>query len=280
LFSVKREQLAGMNQHYKKYSLDYFLDAQENIGFQNIEFWLGVPHFWLDSMSYSDCKDIKKKFSKRGLKIVSTTSPSIDYQYQYAALEKWYFEKSFKYFSNGIKATSEFGAGIMTVNSGWGYLNEDFETSFKRSKEMISKLCDVAKAEGIILALESLTSIETNIVNNIATTKRMFDEINHPSLKIMVDTVATSFAGEKITDWFKEFDNDLVHMHFIDGNYLSYSHLVWGDGEYSLEKQIQYLNENKYEGYLVQEIDDEIYLEDPVSADKKNMKKLLEFVKN
>ena len=48
LATVKREQIAGMNIHYLNYSLDYFLDAQQRIGFKTIELWCGAPHVWLE----------------------------------------------------------------------------------------------------------------------------------------------------------------------------------------------------------------------------------------
>lgn len=58
---LNREQIAGMNIHYLFYSLDYFLDAQKELGFKTIELWGGAPHFYLDSMTYQDCKEVKKK---------------------------------------------------------------------------------------------------------------------------------------------------------------------------------------------------------------------------
>jgi hypothetical protein len=145
---IGKRQFAGMNQHYRKFPLDYFLDAQQRVGFQNIELWLGVPHFWLDSVSYDDCKVVRKKVKDRGLQVVSVTSPSMAYQYQYSPREESHRERSFKYFSNGIKVAAELGAGIMTVNSGWGYLNGDAREAFERAKDMISRLCDVAAAQG------------------------------------------------------------------------------------------------------------------------------------
>lgn len=45
---IQRRQAAVMNQHYQRYSLDYFLDAQQRIGFTSIELWCGAQHFWLD----------------------------------------------------------------------------------------------------------------------------------------------------------------------------------------------------------------------------------------
>jgi protein FrlC len=277
---IEKKQFAGMNQHYKRFPLEYFLDAQQRVGFQNIELWLGVPHFWLDSISYDDCKVVRKKVKDRGLQVVSVTSPSLGYQYQYSPREESHRERSFKYFSNGIRVTAELGAGIMTVNSGWGYLNGDFQEAFERSKAMISRLCDVAASEGVLLALESLTSLESNIVNDITTTRRMFDEIHHPALKIMIDTVATGFAGETTTQWFEVFGRDVVHMHFVDGDRRTAAHVIWGDGTYPLQEELQRLRDSGYTGYLVQEIDDARYFGDPVSADLENMRRISGCVRN
>lgn len=51
---IQRRQAAVMNQHYQRYSLDYFLDAQQRIGFTSIELWCGAQHFWLDDQHYDD----------------------------------------------------------------------------------------------------------------------------------------------------------------------------------------------------------------------------------
>jgi len=272
--SIKREQLAGMNQHYKKYSFDYFLEAQQRAGFDNIELWLGAPHFWLDSMSYSDCKAIRKKVTGYGLKIVSVTSPSIAYQYQYCSQEPYHFERSLGYFTNGIKATAELGAGIMTINSGWGYWGEESSAAFNRTIDTISRLCEIAAAEGVILALESLTTAESKIVDDVHAAKKMYETIHHPALRMMLDTVAAGYAGETASDWLAAFGKDLIHMHFIDGDGCTDAHYIWGDGKFKLESELQCLNDYNYTGYLVQEIVDEKYFYDPAAADLENMKAL------
>ena len=60
---LRREQVAGMNIHYVNYSLDYFLDAQQRLGFKTIELWCAAPHVWLDHMRYYDAKDIRRSRS-------------------------------------------------------------------------------------------------------------------------------------------------------------------------------------------------------------------------
>ena len=81
---IQRRQAAVMNQHYQRYSLDYFLDAQQRIGFTSIELWCGAQHFWLDDQHYDDVQSLLRKVQRRGLEVVSLTCPSFCFQYQYA----------------------------------------------------------------------------------------------------------------------------------------------------------------------------------------------------
>ncbi len=40
------KQLAAMNMHYARYSLDYFFDSIARLGFDRFELWGGAPHFF------------------------------------------------------------------------------------------------------------------------------------------------------------------------------------------------------------------------------------------
>ena len=124
--------------------------------------------------------------------------------------------------------------------------------------------------------MESMRNDETNIVYDIHSAKRMFDAVNHPNLKVMVDNIATGNAGETLEDWFETFGTDLVHMHFLDGD--PYLHNVWGDGNTYLEQQLETINRYHFDGYLVQEIADEKYFCNPYYADVKNMRILEKFM--
>ena len=273
---IKRRQLVAMNQHYRRFSLDYFLDCQEKVGFRNIELWCGASHFYIDAQGYEDPSSLKRKLKDRDLQIVSVTTPSIAYQYQYASQEKEILQKSFCYFRNGIQLASELEADRVVVNSGWGYLNEPSSDSWKRARDHLYMLCEYASECGIICMMESLRGDESNIVNNLQSARKMYDEVGHPSLKMMVDTIATGSAGETLEMWFETFGKELVHMHFLDGD--PYVHNIWGDGNTPLEAQLNVMNRYGYTGYLVQEVADEKYFDDPFSADVKNMRVLERFI--
>lgn len=272
MVELDRSRVAGMNIHYLFFPLDYFLDAQVEAGIENLEFWCGTPHFWLDGESFGDCRRLRRMVSERGLEIIAFTPGSTVYQYQYAAQEADQYEKSFRYFRNGIRAAAELGCRLMAVNSGWGYHNEPRENAWARSREMLGRLAVAADREGIVLALESLRPEESQLVVTLADAKRMVQEVGHSALKTMIDTTAVGVAGETVSQWFEAFGADIVHSHFVDGT--PYGHLAWGDGTRSLEEHLACFAANGYRGYLSQELTDGRYLADPRSADLDNMRRL------
>ena len=274
---INRNQIAGMNIHYLYYSLDDFLDAQKEAGFETIELWAGAPHFYLSPEGYEDVSAVKEKIEARGLKVGVFTPENCTYQYQVAAQTPILFEKSYQYFRNAIQVAKELGCPIMQINSGWGYWNEDREAAWARSREMLTRLAKDAQEAGIYLAMESLRPAESQLITTLADTKRMFDEVNHPNLKILIDTTAMSVAGESIDEWFEVFGDNIIHTHFIDSK--PEGHLIWGDGDRDLESYLQALERHGYKGLLGQEITDFSYFEDPKSHDIRNMKAFEPFIR-
>ena len=192
---IRRSQLVNMNQHYRRFSLDYFLDCQQRLGIRQIELWCGASHFWLDHEGTGDVPALKQKLLDHDVRVVSVTAPSIAYQYQYASQEPELLEYSFRYFSNAIRLAAQLGADRVVVNSGWGYTGEDESTMWNRCRDHLYRLCRVAEAEGILLVMESLRDDESNLVYDLPRAREMYRQIGHPNLKMMVDNIATGDAG-------------------------------------------------------------------------------------
>ncbi|MGN0658987.1 MAG: sugar phosphate isomerase/epimerase family protein [Emergencia sp.] len=273
---IRLEQIAGMNCHYYNYSLDYFFDSMEKAGFRTVALWGGAPHFYLDYESCSDCSRIRKAARRRNLEIKCFTASSGTYGYQMGMQPQEQRKRVYRYYLEGIRAAAELGCSMMVMNSGWGYWNEDRQTAWERSKEMILNLCDAAEKEGVTLTMESLRRAETQLCWNLAETKKMYDEVAHPALKIMIDTTAMGVAGETPEQWFEVFGSDIINTHFIDGN--PYGHLVWGDGTQPLGSWLETLRQYDYQGILGLEITARRYYQDPAAADMQNMKILSEFL--
>ena len=126
---LRREQVAGMNIHYIMWSLDYFLDAQQRLGFKTIELWASVS---------------------------SLCPENVVYPWQYAARKPLHAQRSLAYFKHGIELAEVLGAPYMSINSGWGDWDEDREEAWKRSAEHLAILADYAGEHGVTLCMESL----------------------------------------------------------------------------------------------------------------------------
>ena len=228
---------------------------------------------WLDDHGYQDPVPIKEKLDDHGLTCPVFTPENCSYGYQFAAKEPELKERCFRYFSNGIKFGHELGATILEANSGWGYWNETEEEGFKRSVEMFQRLSEVAAENDMMIACESLRPQESLIGWRIDQIKHLFDEVNHPNFKVMIDLTAMSVAGETIQQWFDTFGTEnIIHSHFQDCN--PYGHFVWGDGNRNLKQDILDMLNNGYTGKFTQELTDGKYFADPFYHDKRNMRNL------
>ncbi len=274
--ALKLEQISVMNQHYQEFSFEYFLQAQQKLGIRFIELWCGVPHVFLDNETRPNGQALKKKVGDYGLQIGSIVCPSFAYHYQFATAQAEYYDRTLSYFLNGLHLAHDLEAGVMGVNSGWGLLDEPVHDAWKRSRELLAILAEAAEKLGVRLAMESLKDDESNLVTNLKKTERMIREIDHINLYAMVDTIAMGAAGEKLQDWFDVFADRVIHLHFLDGD--PHVHNIWGDGNFPLSEMVDCLEANNYQGFLVQEIADDRYFSDPVSADERNLKILKQYI--
>lgn len=207
--------------------------------------------------------------------MVSLTCPSFCFQYQYAPFSPEVADYCLSYFKKGLAVAEDLGCTVMTVNSGWGCMDRPRQESWNASCELLRQLAEEAEQRHITLALESLRQDETDLAYDLPTTRQLIEQVGHPGLKVMADTIATGACGETLEDWFAAFGSDLVHMHFLDGD--PFVHNIWGDGNYPLEQMLRCLQANAYTGYLVQEVADERYFADPVAADLQNYRVLSRF---
>ncbi|MEE0679965.1 MAG: sugar phosphate isomerase/epimerase family protein [Ruthenibacterium sp.] len=266
-------RISVLSLHYNNYTLDYFLDCQAKLGIKNVELLSAHQGLWMDEYGYQDPAPIRRKLEDRGLSCPVFTPENCAYGYQFAAKEPEAIDRTFRYFANGIRFGAELGAKILEANSGWGYWNEPEEEGFKRSAEMHSRLAEVAKEYGMTIACESLRPQETRIGYRLDQIKRLFDTVNHPNFKVMIDLTAMCVQGETVQRWFDTFGaENIIHSHFQDCD--PYGHYVWGDGKQNLHDMLCAFLDNGYTGLFSQELTDGSYFEDPFYHDQRNMRNL------
>lgn len=107
--------------------------------------------------------------------------------------------------------------------------------------------------------------------------KLLYDMVDHPRFKMMIDTTAMCVAGETIDQWFDVFGREnILHTHFQDCD--PYGHRIWGEGTQDLNGFLKALYDNGYQGLLSQELTVRDYYKDPMSYDRRNVANLRQYL--
>jgi fructoselysine 3-epimerase len=263
---VELSQFAGMNEHFLRYPLHYFLDAMVELEIQNIELWAGSPHLYIEDLSFSQVAKIRQEIESRNLNLICYTPEQCVYPINIAAKESSIRDRSINYYIKSLEAAAELGTNMFQIVPGWGYFNEPKEEAWKRCREALSLLTQKAESLGILITLEPLETRGTNLITNVTDLKNMLNEVNLNHLKGIVDTGPMAAAGESFDDYFRELGEDIRHIHFVDSG-----HRALGDGTFPLSEYLHQIGNHQYKGYLSIEICARQYFIDPKLAVKKSL---------
>ena len=270
MVKLSTDQLAGMNCHYIKHSLDFFLDSMERQGFANIELWGAVPHYWEGCYDLAKVRELKKKIRSRGLNLVCLTVEQVTYPVNVAAKDEDLRRISVEAHMRSLEHAAELGAPLLLMTPGTGSWDEDRREAWQRSAESIGKAARYAARLGVTIALEHLSPNSSNLINTAADLKEMLETVKEPALKAMFDLGQVNIVGEKVRDYFRLLKDDIVHIHVVDGT--PGGHLAFGDGTIPLEENLRDIAQADYTGFMSLEIADRRYFRDPEAADRQSVK--------
>ncbi|MFV0379999.1 MAG: sugar phosphate isomerase/epimerase family protein [Anaerorhabdus sp.] len=264
-------KISAMNTHYRFYDLDYFFRETSKIGFKYCEIWTSPHHFCVNYEGYDDVNCLISLENKYHMKIIcicpEQTNPK-PHNIAERDIEKQ--KRTLKYFKNIIDVSCKVKCNKVVITSGWAYYNEDKELAYKRSVAMMRKICEYAESLSVYLALEALQPDESVLVNNINDIRKYISDVNSNNLKVCIDLGAMARADETLEEYFKAFESDIIHIHFVDGK--PFGHLAWGDGKRDIKKDLSSIAYYNYQGFLSLENATSRYFENPVIADCKSYK--------
>ncbi len=263
---LTRDQLCTANYHYKRYTLDYFLESSQRLGYRSIELWASGPHLHLEDYDNARLAQLGRAIKDHQLKVACFTPEQCVYAISVSHPDKLYRDRTVEFFNRHIEAAVQLDCHRMVVTTGFAYLDVDPEDAFGWCVEGLSRICRKAEQEGVTLALEPFTKFTTHICNEASQLIRLMNAVGSPALTGLADTDVIATTG---VDTFGSFvkmlgAKRLGHVHFLDGN--PGGHLVPGDGVLDLKDDLRILSDLGYTGYLGLEVLDRRYVMDPELA--------------
>lgn len=258
------ERVAVMSYPYCHYTFDYFLRAMERAGVRKIEIWCGSPHLYYEEMGPNELRRMKSDIAAHGLSLVALTPEQVLYPYNLAAKESSIRARSIEYFKTNIRIAAQLGSPLLLVCAGWGYLDESREEALDRSRQSLRELAAFAREQGVVLALEALTKISSNLINYASELGQMVSDVSSPALAGMLDVGQMGILGETVEDYFKALGKPPIHMHIMDGR--PAGHLAFGDGILPVYHYLREALRLGYTGYFSMEMNDRQYYLEPDKA--------------
>jgi protein FrlC len=245
------DQVCGSNFAYQHHTLERCLDDMVELGRTTMELWGVAPHLHIPDADGHRVKSVWKLLRERELAVSCLTPEQVAYPVNIASGETWLREASVQLFLRAAEICSDLESPLLFLTSGRGYEDEPLEPAWERSVLALQAITERASELGVSCILEPLQRVESNLVTDLSSLIRMVEDVGHPDLGVVIDTVALAVAGDAISDYGKAFGEKLRHVHLIDGS--PAGHLAWGDGHQDLTAilrefgQLDYLNSFSFE---------------------------------
>jgi protein FrlC len=212
--TISKSQVAIGNYHYVAYSFDYFLNSVKSIGAENIELWGAKPHFCVDDQNRESVREFRKRVEDKGLSLICFCPEQNTYPVDISCRDTSLRKRSIEHMKRAIEITSWLGADRMLLCPGNGYADEPEEDIWKRCRASMEDLSGTAKEQGVCLMLETQSQEESLFMNTVYQQKEMMNQVDHPSLKAMLDTVQLAQFDQSVRDDIKILGIENVrHVH-------------------------------------------------------------------
>jgi len=124
--------------------------------------------------------------------------------------------------------------------------------AFQQARDCLGACAKTAEKEGALLLVEPINRFSTAFIRTIAQGVKMVEEVNSPSLKLLVDTFHMNIEERSMTQSIKEGGRNIAHVHFSDSN-----RLAPGQGHIDFRAVAEALREIGYQGFASGEIQPE-----------------------
>ena len=223
---------------YQRNPLEHcFMDAKE-YGYDYIELWGGRPHAYAPDLKAGDINEVRRLIEKYEMPVLGYTPEHNAYPYNYMIGSEAQRRDAVDYLKLSLERAKEMGAEfVLTSPANGGYL-ATYDQLWSRLEKNIQELGDYAAKLEIKLVVEALTPYESNFFTRANDLVELFRRVDNPYVVGMCDIVPPFVQHESIMAYFDKLGNKMDHMHIIDGENGSDTHMIPGEGNIPIKEML------------------------------------------
>lgn len=234
---------------YMHISLEQAFKDAASFGYDGVEIWGGRPHAYPYDLKEEGVEEILELSKKYQMPIIGYTPEMNMYPYNMMIGNEKIRKNSVDYIKVAMDITKGMDAGFTMISAGHAGHQQTSQEVWKRLIQNLDELASYAEKIGVDLVLEPLTSYESNVLTTCDELVKALDQVNSPRLHGICDVVPPFCNGEPIMSYFEKLGNRMRHMHIVDSDGVSESHMIPGDGKIPLRQLFKDIEAEGYDGY-------------------------------
>lgn len=251
---------------------DIFRDAKR-YGYDYIELWGGRPHAYAYDLKRGQIDSLVNLRDKYEIPIKVYTPEHNAYPYNYMVGDEHQRKESIEYLKTAIEMGKALGAEYTVISAGHAGYEATKKEIWERLCKSIRELVDYAQEKEHILLIEALTSFESNVCTSANDLCDIIDYIDSPFFGAMCDVVPPYVQHESILSYFKKLGKNLKHLHIVDSDGITDTHLLPGAGTIPLKELMGEIYDCGYdEGITIELVT--AYINEPSLYSKKAIDRL------
>jgi len=231
---------------YQRNSLEEaFADAKE-FGYDYIELWGGRPHAFAPDLKAGELQHVNTLIDKYEMPVLGYTPETNAYPYNMMIGTESMRRDSIDYICLCMDMAKEMGAEFTLISAAHAGYAADADAIHKRLVVCLRELTVHAEKINHKLILEPLTPYESNACTTANDLKSVLTEIDSEHLVGMCDIVAPFVQHESIMSYFEKLGHKIEHLHIVDSDGASDTHILLGDGMIPFEELLYALERYGY----------------------------------
>jgi len=239
---------------YMRLPLERAFKDAARFGYDGIEVWGGRPHAYPFDLKAGGIREVKELSRRYGLPIIGYTPETNMYPYNMMIGSEAMRRDSLDYVKLSIDMAGEMGAGFTLISAAHAGYETTRQEYWPRLIKNLRELAGHAEDIGMDLVLEPLTQYESNVVVTCNDLLAALDEVGSDRLLGMCDICPPFCNREPIMTYFEKLGGRLRHMHIIDSDGQSDTHMMPGDGRIPLRQLFREIEATGYGGYCTIEL--------------------------
>lgn len=239
---------------YMRYSLERAFQDAARFGYDGIEIWGGRPHAYAPDLKVGGLDELLNLSDKYKMPIIGYTPETNAYPFNMMIGTEAMRRESLDYIKLNMDMAKKMGAGFTLISAAHAGYEATREEYWKRLLQNLCELAEYAEKIEHDLVLEALTQYESNVVVTCNDLVSVLSEVNSPRLVTMCDICPPFCNREPIMSYFDKLGDKLRHMHIIDSDGESDTHMMPGDGKIPLRQLFHAIEARQFQGYCTIEL--------------------------